>query len=128
MDEEIRSEHFRKVVTNMWTGEEVEVGRQDKADFLTENNGTSSHVTECEQVLPCGCKAPTGGACSQCSAVVCSNCLRRCLCGAPLGPCHAKKYVDAVGNIFDLCPKCFVAARRRRLWHFFLSPFVRFHN
>lgn len=128
MDEQIRSEHARKVVTNMWTGEEVEVGRQDKADFLTENNGISSHITEHERVLPCGCKAPVGGACSQCSAVICGNCLRRCSCGAPLGPCHSCKYVDAFGNVLDLCPKCYVAMKRRRVWRIFFSPFVRFRD
>lgn len=128
MDEQIRSEHVRKVVTDMWAGESVEVGRQDKADFITENDGISSHVTEHSRVLPCGCMAQPGGACSQCAAVTCSGCLRRCSCGAPLGPCHAKQCADASGNVLYLCPPCHAALRRRRALQALLSPFVRFRD
>ena len=130
MDEQIRSEHIRHVVSNSWISSETEVGRQDKAHFLNEHDGISSHITENQVALSCGCvaDATVGGVCSQCFGAVCRNCLRRCWCGAPLGPCHAQMSFDARGNVIHSCPACYAALKRRQALRTLLSPFVRFRE
>lgn len=128
MDEPIQSDRERRVVSNAWNDLETEVGRQDKAHFLTENDGIRSLTTDHQIALSCGCVAEPGGACSQCFGVVCVNCLRRCSCGAPLGPCHARASYDAQGNIIHSCPTCHTALKNHRSRRSFLSFFIRFRD
>ncbi len=124
MEKRIRIEDASHIIRNSWDEEVVDDKREAKFVSIEDDDCLGVHSTLAERILYCGCKDKSGGACSQCSGVICRECLRlyRCLCGAPLCPFHAQRSFDVNDNIIYLCPAC----RRRRAYRSLLTPFVRF--
>lgn len=129
--DEVRSEKVTRIIRNRWTADDTEVDEKDVTHFLTNTGGIVSFETHRTVTCDCGCVARPGGICAVCheagkSGVVCASCFTRCVCGKPLGPCHAVTVRDPNGKTVSLCPSCAGAQRRLTVMQRLLSPFFRF--
>ena len=126
--DEVRSEHIRNTILNRWNAQEADVENSDVSHVLTDEGSIDSFTTNRKATCDCGCVHAAGGICSLCNGIICRACFCRCVCGRPLGPCHAIETHDGTGKVQKLCPACYGASRRRQVMRLFLSPFVRFKD
>lgn len=117
-------------VHNPWDGHEHLMERTDVTHSLTEEGAVATHKVRRALACQCGCVRPAAGFCGECHRTVCEMHLVRCLCGKPLGPCHALFLMQPGGGVLVLCPQCGGAHRRdqvvRGITRALLSPFVVF--
>lgn len=131
--DEVGSEKTRRVLRNRWNSQETETSETLVAHTLTENGGIASGNTQLDVTCDCGCVGSPGGICAVChergkSGIICHACFTRCVCGKPLGPCHAVIVRDAEDRPITLCPTCAGERRRVKIARFFLDPIVRFKD
>lgn len=127
----IRGIRDEQIAQNRWNGAEQKFRQEDVTHVVGDAGEIISTTTGRQTACLCGCLRPPGGFCL-CGGLVCVDCLRRCRCGKPLGPCCAVLVEQPSGHTLCLCKPCSEStARKRRLrqvGRLLLSPFIKFEK
>lgn len=91
------------------------------------NEALEMHHDHHKLILVCGHLADPAGACSECEQLVCEDCLIRCSCMRPIGPCCGRIFESHAGSQL-VCQPCHSAFSRKRLLRLLFSPFVEFDD
>lgn len=104
---------------------------EEKSTSLSSDGSIDSTVVRPDRTYHCGDskEIPMGGRCAICGRISCAKCFGRCrVCLRPLCLEDSRYFEMEKGVTARLCPRCFEAARRKKIILGVLSPFIEFEG